>query len=205
MQNQRFWVFDWFDALDLTTEAKVLTALSSRAQRAALADAAAKIGPSAPGKERSDNIALVAGRGVDLAGRGQCNYRTCMIRQVDDLFQHAWHYFDRLIVDDLSPILARLSQNDPYARRLGTNWLLTLHHARSIGAESLLQFVQKPSSTQWGYQYLSQLGLGDLDKTVDTLARTIAKGATHSVRPADDSNPLQVRIGIKNAVFGSYS
>src|SRR5260370_29589792 len=45
-------------------------------------------------------LSLVAGAGIDLSGRLDCNATDCRRAQVDRLFRRAWHYFQTIVARD---------------------------------------------------------------------------------------------------------
>ncbi len=45
-------------------------------------------------------LSLIAGAGIDLSGRLDCNATDCRRAQVDRLFRRAWHYFPTIVARD---------------------------------------------------------------------------------------------------------
>lgn len=43
---------------------------------------------------------LTGGKGVDLTGDLGCTHYSCIAEEVDRLFRHTWHYFDRITLPD---------------------------------------------------------------------------------------------------------
>ena len=50
--------------------------------------------------EPPDAIELTGGKGIDLTSALSCHHIDCLAKEVDGLFRHAWHYFDRIILPD---------------------------------------------------------------------------------------------------------
>jgi len=141
-----FWAYRWMDAHGVKTMKRARATLSDKVALNHLHELAAAQtrGP------RDDQVELVAGRGIDLSGHLDCNASECRKRQVDNLLRHAWHYFDRILVAD--GLSHEVSHHwDPRSAKL-KEWLVS-HievplYLRSIGAEDLVVFHEKPPPCQ---------------------------------------------------------
>ncbi len=134
---------------------------------------------------RDDQVELVAGRGIDLSGHLDCNASECRKRQVDNLLRHAWHYFDRILVADGLSHEASHHWNPRSAKlkeRLAGH-IEVLLYLRSIGAEDLVVFHEKPLACQVHLaRHAAEAGLPiDLDSD-QTLLGELADAADVSLQ-----------------------
>lgn len=175
MTERLFWFFDWLDAYDVTSVRAAKRALSDGLAFDALREFAVKA--KAGTHVLSDpEFSLVAGRGLDLSGDLDCNASACRLRQVDKLFRHAWHYFDRIVVADA--VSHEVSMHWDAPRRDVKRWLLShievLLYLRKLGAERLVVFLEKPGAcgVHWD-RHAAEAGLqvlvADKDKLADEL------------------------------------
>jgi hypothetical protein len=103
--------------------------------------------PSAKEPIRMPGAALVAGCGLDLSGSLDCIAWECRKKQVDQLFQRVWHYFDRVVVVGPEPRGVPDSDTDEgfLQRDNLESDLRLLAYLREIGAEPLISFRTKPA------------------------------------------------------------
>jgi hypothetical protein len=144
------WLFDWLDEWGLRSTDEVRKALSrSKPWESLLLHA--------HGQEESPKYvgslgprSVVAGRSLDLTAFLACAHPDCMTGQVDQLFSHVWHYFDKIAVVGPDSHLFLEMGSSANARASMTNMVLVqsqvLFHVRSTGLEELLVFVAKPPS-----------------------------------------------------------
>lgn len=99
---------------------------------------------------------IVAGSVLDLSGELDCTHPECLMRRVDELFTHVWHYFDTVVVTGATS--RDLSENydaDPESLQ---EYLLahieTLLYMRKIGARDQLVFREKP---HWCLKHLPKV------------------------------------------------
>jgi hypothetical protein len=99
---------------------------------------------------------LVAGTGLRLNDNFSCPSLTCRRRQVDILFRHAWHYFDKVLIPDgTRELLLEKQQYLPKKalRRLLARQIEVVLHLQEIGATDLVQFYRaKPSPNPHKFQ-----------------------------------------------------
>jgi hypothetical protein len=91
---------------------------------------------------------IVAGSEIDLSGELGCSNWKCMIRQVDKLFSSVWHYFDRIIVAGPSVhfyngLWESGAPEENIIESLAGH-IRVLLHVRNIGAEDIVDFIEKP-------------------------------------------------------------
>jgi hypothetical protein len=137
---------------------------------------------------RDDSTELVAGRGIDLSGHLDCNASECRKRQVDNLLRHAWHYFDRILVAD--SLSHRVSHHWAPKSAGFRQWLAShlevLLYLRSIGAEDLVVFHEKPPPCEIHLaRHVEEAGLPkDLDSDEALLAKLAHAADIRSQRKA---------------------
>lgn len=92
---------------------------------------------------------IIAGRSLDLTGYLACGHANCLTRQVDDLFNRVWHYFDKIAITGpeahvfLDYLADGSRRSDETARRIA-GLARPIFHIRQIGAEDLVTWIFKP-------------------------------------------------------------
>jgi len=191
MKNQdRFWVYEWLDTHGVDSVSKAKKVLARRS----VVDKIPDFAESARSRKSSprDDFSIVAGRGLDFSGHLDCDASACRLRQVDDLFRHAWHYFDRIVVADAMSHEISMHWDAPLAAR--KTWLLShievLLHLRRIGAEHLVIFCEKPPPCELHWEkHATEVGLERIlsgrDRLLDEMLRDgrveIKEGANGSL------------------------
>ena len=94
-----YWIFNWFDTHKIDCLEAAERALSDPSVLEDFREVALMANELLPAQVDSENV-ILAGRGLDLTSQLQCSTSACRQHQVDELFRKAWHYFDRIIVDD---------------------------------------------------------------------------------------------------------
>jgi hypothetical protein len=161
-----FWLQDWILAHGITTVVgarKVLAdarAFENLRERAANQDSARMPLP------RVDGPIIVAGRPMDLSGELDCMAWMCVRRQLDALFSHVLHYFDKIIVAGPRPQMLfeenRLVDRDWIKEQI-IGLIRVLLYIREVGAEDLFIFRDKPAfCLRHMHQSLEEAGLGAL-------------------------------------------
>jgi len=141
-----FWAYEWMNFHGVKSMKHVQSALSDKVALNHLHELAVARKPC----PQNLQVELVAGRGVDLSGHLDCNASACRKRQVDNLLRRAWHYFDRILVaDGLSHEVshhwnAKSAKLKPWL----SGHLEVLLYLRSMGAENLIVFSEKPTPCQ---------------------------------------------------------
>jgi hypothetical protein len=147
MTNNKLWLYEWLDIHEVhsLTDAKKL--LRNLAPRKELRERVSQVGSDLEEIPISDAPTIVAGRAIDLSGELDCFHWDCVKKQVDKLFSHVWHYFDRIVI--VGPDAHYISgmwdtENESQAIELLLTYIRLLLYLREIGAEDLLLFRQKP-------------------------------------------------------------
>lgn len=178
--NGTYWLFNWFDANGVISLSTAEDSLSIPVRIEELREVAAQATGSSP-IQVDGETSILAGRGLDLTGKLDCSTSRCRQRQVDELFRKAWHYFDRIIVDDVVAHELMVHWDQPAARlkeRLLSH-IEVLLYLRKIGAEDLLEFRQKPIAcvTHWKL-HAEEAGLSNIIDVAEALVPKLAKEAS---------------------------
>jgi len=207
MSGGSFWFFDWLDAYSVTSLRDANRALQSGSTFEAIREFAVKaVANSQPLME--PDFSLVAGRGLDLSGHLDCNASACRLRQVDTLFRHAWHYFDRIVVADA--VSHEVSMHWDAPRRDLKRWLLShievLLHLRKLGAERLVVFREKPAPCEvhWD-RHAAEAGLQGIVADKDALADELLQLAHVDAKDGGDGSAdfIFVHPEFEHSVWGT--
>lgn len=189
-----YWLSEWLDRLEIDTDEQLNRAIRDDAVvDLALELAESRIGTpiefsSAPGR-------VVAGRRLDLSGILSCGGAACLEREVDQLFSSFGYYFDRVIVEGLTPgrFLSRV-RTDTEKRGLVRVTLRTHAHIflllDRIGASQYLDFGAKPYVNCGDHyrEHAEELGLSALlDKELErkVMAFLLKEGDVRSEQAGD--------------------
>jgi hypothetical protein len=84
---------------------------------------------------------LVAGSGLGVSHGLSCRNAPCIIKKIDSLYRHAWHYFDYIYLPDAAGDLIRESEcpTDRELDRLA-ELIESAMYLRGIGAENLTRY-----------------------------------------------------------------
>ena len=172
-----YWVFRWLDEYHIASVRAAELLLSNPIAVEDLRERASHAVKTARDPVL-DCVGIVAGRGIDLSGRLDCNHPNCRKRQVDDLFRHVWHYFDRIIVED--PIAHEVCMHWDAPAPSRKEWLLShievLLHLRQIGAEPLLEFREKfPACEAHWRQHAKQAGLDHIIESEEEVVTSLLR------------------------------
>lgn len=95
---------------------------------------------------------LTAGKGIDLTGDLGCHHIDCLSKEIDGLYRHAWHYFDRISLPDQAFFgvteFQRVGNREGLQERLEPV-VLVLERVNRIGGLDLIRFdIRQPSCTE---------------------------------------------------------
>jgi hypothetical protein len=148
--------------------------------------ASASVPHSAEKLPLCDGPTLVAGRAIDLSGHLDCLDWDCVQKQVEVLFNHVWHYFDRVVVVGPSPHEISSSLNNHEMPIHLLTYIRLLLYLREIGAQELLLFRQKRPPCQLHLmQHLREVGIESLEEQTESLVPRLADEAKIQVAPHD--------------------
>ena len=96
-EESSYWLFSWLNEHGITNVGQAGRLLAESREVERLREIAA--GATYPAAQ-AGAFSILAGKGVDLSGVLDCHSARCRRRQVDELFEKAWFYFDRIVVAD---------------------------------------------------------------------------------------------------------
>jgi hypothetical protein len=139
------WFHDWLVENDIDD---AFGAYNAAKDSALLADLVRR----AQGQEKEPSgplggYSIMAGRSLDLTEYMACGHPACMTKQVDTLFHHVWHYFDKIAVSG-PETHAFLHAIESWPLESIADKIASLSrpifHIREIGAEGLVEWISKP-------------------------------------------------------------
>ncbi len=190
MSNEQYWVSKWLDYHRVSTLDSARLLLENPVAIEDLRDRAANASKTSQAPVRCAT-SILAGREIDLSGRLSCTHIDCRKRQVDTLFSHVWHYFDQIVVEDAVAHEVSAHWDSPPRQR--NEWLLghieLLLYLKRIGAESLLEFREKPIPCEVHWQrHAKEAGLGGIiDSAKDLCSALLGEGRTKIELQSDGS------------------
>jgi hypothetical protein len=190
MPHNKFWLYDWIDTFEIKELSQAENLLKDAGLRKDLQKRAAEVPFTTEEISPSDTPTIVAGRAIDLSGELDCFAWECMKKQVDKLFSHVWHYFDRIVV--VGPSAHKYSSllkpdAEPQVIERLLTYVRLLLYVREIGAEDLLIFRQKrPPCEVHLEEHLKEVGLDSTLMLGDELIEKLASRAEISAEVHDD-------------------
>ncbi|HJQ33348.1 MAG TPA: hypothetical protein VJ866_14270 [Pyrinomonadaceae bacterium] len=182
--SNTYWLFNWLDSHGVDSLPAAERALSEPSQLEDLREVAILAKESLPAKVQGEAV-IVAGRGLDLSDQLSCSTSSCRQRQVDELYRKAWHYFDRIVVDDSVShnLIAHWDITVANPKSLLSD-IEVLLYLREVGAEDLLEFRQKPNILGRGWRDRAiKAGLKSAVDCADKLIDRLAKESEIKIRP----------------------
>jgi hypothetical protein len=190
MPHKKFWLYDWIDTLEVKELNHAESLLKDAGLRKDLRKRATEIPFTTEEIQPSDNPTIVAGQAIDLSGQLDCLHWDCLKKQIDNLFSHVWHYFDRIVVvgpsaHEYSRLLSPDVEPQVIERLL--NHIRLLLYIREIGAEDLLIFRQKRPPCEMHFEdHLKEVGLDPELMLADDLVAQLASKSEIVAEPHED-------------------
>ncbi len=141
-----YWAYTWLDSHKIRTIDELKASLASSDILYELKQAAELVVESWRSSHvEARPLSLIAGAGIDLSGRLDCNATSCRRAQVDRVFRRAWHYFQTIVARDAIAEDLTLHKNCPDAelRSLLPPHFETVLIVRELGAEALVEFLPR--------------------------------------------------------------
>jgi hypothetical protein len=186
--HERFWLYDWIDNCGIRDFAHAERFLRDKAGLADLRERSAAVPYTLASLPLNEQQTVVAGCGLDLSGQLSCFHWECAKEQLDSLFAHVWHYFDRIVVVGPSAYEISSEWNDTGKPpvRLAT-YIRLLLYVREIGADEVLVFRQKPPACELHLEkHLKEVGLDEVLGESETLIPRLAAEAKIEAKPHQD-------------------
>lgn len=204
MAASKNWLLKWLDDQGIRTIEQAQKALSEAGALDSLEAEAAATALTLDSPVDAGSV-VVAGSGIDFSQRLDCPTYGCRKHQVDTLFNHVWHYFDRVVVHDrLAGILRERSEyTDRKVWDAALNQIQIMLYLKEIGADSLTEFRQKPAVcvAHWK-KHAKEAGLGKLLASIDELRGSLEANSEVSVRKGG-SGTFKVTLNIPEFSVGS--
>src|SRR5262249_15114045 len=124
-------------------------------------------------------VELTGGKGIDLTGELGCRHFDCIKREADELFRHAWHYFDRILLPDQALYLVlefnQHKETDALVAGL-SSFTKVIQLLEKIGGDKLVVFeVRTPGCTEHFHQHAQEAEINQaLANTDDFLNEIVA-------------------------------
>jgi hypothetical protein len=161
-----YWVYTWLDSNRIETIEALGNSLASAGIIDELKQAAELVVESwrsSPVEARP--LSLIAGAGIDLSGRLDCNATSCRRAQVDRLFRRAWHYFDTIVARDAiaEDLIVHKNCPDAELRERLLPHFETVLMVREVGAEALVEFLPRvPACFKHWQEHAREAGIEDV-------------------------------------------
>lgn len=161
-----YWALTWLESEGIKNVGDLKASLTSKSVIGDLKRSAKLLVDS----WRTSNVekrpfSLIAGSGIDLSGRLDCNGTECRRAQVDRLFRRAWHYFETVVARDAIAedlILHRDCPDEEVRERLLPHFETVLI-VRELGAIPLVEFMPRvPACFKHWRDHAKEAGIEDI-------------------------------------------
>jgi hypothetical protein len=126
-------------------------------------------------------VELTGGKGIDLTGELGCHHIDCLQKEINGLFRHTWHYFDRIILPDQAIFhVVEFNHHKDVSHLIQrlTPFVQVIKLLERDGALDLVSFeVRTPSCDQHFRQHAHEAGIDQAFTNTVSLANEIAKSA----------------------------
>jgi hypothetical protein len=194
-----YWVYTWLDGNRIRTIDELGASLASADVIKDLKQSAKLVIESWRISDvEARPLSLIAGAGIDLSGRLDCNATECRRAQVDRLFRRAWHYFQTVVARDAIAEDLVVHENCPDAeiRKRLLPHFETVLMVRELGADALVEFMPRvPACFKHWQAHAREAGIEDIaareKHIVDQLLRatSIALESEHDGVVCTMNNP----------------
>jgi hypothetical protein len=176
------WLIDWLDAQGASSRSDIERIFATPGSRREFRGFLDRVPLLWPASDPGARASIAAGSGIDLSGSmGSCTSPDCLKREVDNLIQRTWHYFDRVVV--AGPSSLRLAstwdRDESYGIQQVADYAEVLWHINTSGADDLFVLSQKPPvGLNHLRQHASEVGMADLLNDEDRWAQELLPEAT---------------------------
>jgi hypothetical protein len=143
--NPTYWLVGWLEANKVRTVPQAAALLAKPPRVRELRKVAEQWWESV-GTHVPAGLNLVAGTGLRLDDDLTCPNPTCRRQQIDVLFRHAWHYFDRVLLPDgVGELLLYPPRgwNHEYMLEVLLGRIELVLHIQQLGAIDLVYYYPK--------------------------------------------------------------
>lgn len=161
-----YWVYTWLDGHRIRTVDELKGSLASAGIIQDLKQSAELVIESwRTSSVEPRPLSLIAGAGIDLSGRLDCNATDCRRAQIDRLFRRAWHYFQTIVARDAiaEDLIVHKNCHDAEVRERLLPHFETVLMVQELGAEALVEFLPRvPACFKHWRKHARQAGIGDI-------------------------------------------
>jgi hypothetical protein len=185
-----YWAYTWLDSSQIRTIDELKRSLASPDTIDDLKQAAelvveswrtTSVGPRP--------LSLIAGAGIDLSGRLDCDASDCRRAQVDRLFRRAWHYFHTIVARDAiaEDLIVHKNCPDEEIRERLLPHFETILIVRELGADALVEFLPRvPACFEHWRQHASEAGIEDVAEKETEIVDQLSHETSISLRREGD-------------------
>jgi hypothetical protein len=187
--SEKFWLYNWIDSKRIRKLSHAEKLLKSDRAIEEIQTLAKTPTPRTEISSTTSAPLIVAGAGMDLSGHLGCDQAGCLKKQVDNLFSHVLHYFDKIVVMGPDPNLLFASSPSSIfsVKRTVLNYVELLLYIRDIGAEDLLVFHDKPVFCREHHQEnLRKAGMGTFLEDSESYIQKILDESELVLKPLGD-------------------
>jgi hypothetical protein len=198
-----YWFRDWMKIHCVKDGLSLEKVLSSSSGFDTLLNVSPK--PVAILNKSNEIVELTGGKGIDLTGELGCHHIDCLKIEINGLFRHTWHYFDRIILPDqaIYHIVEFTHHKDinQLIQRL-TPFVQVIKLLEKDGADHLVSFeVRTPSCRQHFQQHAKEAGIYQALSNTISLAEEIAKSARITWKLDKDNGHLHLIYRLDHPEF----
>jgi hypothetical protein len=135
------WLYEWIDEEGIRTPGDYMKAIRRAGSFDRLHELSDRTHSVSPSQNFYRGTSVVAGRQLDMSGFLGCSHFECVQPVVDNLFGRLWHYFDCVVIEEVSIDEIMVSEPGPTEELLQRVRLLL--YLRKIGAENYVKFTHK--------------------------------------------------------------
>jgi len=186
-----YWAYTWLDAHRIRTIGELSAHLVSASVIDDLKHCAESVIDTwrTPGVEKRPH-SLIAGAGIDLSGRLDCNHTECRRAQVTRLFRGACHYFQTIVARDAiaEDLNRHKSCPDGELRGRLLPHFETILIVRDLGAKALVEFLPRvPACFHHWQQHAREAGIQDIaDRETEIVTQLLSETTIDLRRKSDD-------------------
>jgi len=185
-----YWVYAWLDSCRIGTIDELKGRLASADAIDDLKQAAELVVESwRASSVEARPLSLIAGAGIDLSGRLDCNAPDCRRAQVDRLFRRAWHYFQTIVARDAiaEDLVVHKNCPDEELRERLLPHFETVLMVRELGADALVEFLPRvPACFEHWRQHAREAGIEDIAERETEIVDQLLRETSISLRRESD-------------------
>jgi hypothetical protein len=214
MTMTQYWLAQWLDDNEVNSDWGIDHLMHSEQARKVLVETIQRVAHDQnQGQyqypDRSElGDSIVAGRRLDLSTALTCPVYECLRQSIDSAFKRVWHYFDRIIVEGLSPGVLAEELRSSDSTNQGHTFMRIREQARlvlylrQIGADRYTIFTRKSFAfcQQHWLEHAKALGIGDAldDSRHEKIIRKLISSSKFDISQAE---PDLWVVGLSGTVF----